>query len=42
MIYERPTDEEIAEWLMHTMRLFGASTVTQYRVTALFLDAINR
>lgn len=35
------TERQIAEWLMATMRMFGAEESTCHKVTGIFLEAID-
>lgn len=35
------TDREIAEWLLMTLRMFGADEANAHKIVGLFIEAIN-
>ena len=37
----RPSDDEIAQWVVTTCRFFGASVATAYAVAGMFLEGLN-
>ena len=37
----RMTDAQIADWLLMTLRMFGAAEANAHKIIGLFLDAIN-
>lgn len=41
MSEQQTTDRQLAEWVVQTCLMFGASVVTAYRVAALFIEALE-
>lgn len=36
------SDKEIADWLLGTLRFFGADEANAHRIVALFIEAVNQ
>lgn len=37
----RPSDRELAEWLLATLRMYGAEEATSHKIIGIFLDGLN-